>query len=48
MAAKQYNFDNKINRKNTNSVKWDLLKLKFRTEDVLRSRAFATRANYIP
>ena len=35
MNTAKYNFNKKINRKNTNSVKWDLLKLKFRTEDVL-------------
>jgi len=35
MGKAKYNFDKKINRKNTNSVKWDLLKLKFRTEDIL-------------
>ncbi|MEA2042630.1 MAG: PatB family C-S lyase [Bacteroidota bacterium] len=32
---KSYNFDKIINRKETNSVKWDILRFKFRTEDVL-------------
>lgn len=35
MSKASFNFDKTVDRKGTNSVKWDILKFKFRTEDVL-------------